>query len=53
MFGQLLHRLLCIGWLKGSEIDTAKAESQWFVREQRQVEQSGSMHVPMKNVFSL
>ena len=41
-FGQLLDRLLELGWVRRSEIDSAKAEFHSFFREQRQVEGSVS-----------
>jgi len=50
-FGQLLHGLLELGWVSGSEIEPAKAEFHSFVREQRQVESSGNVsRVPIKSV---
>ena len=41
-FGQLLDGLLELGWVRGSEVEPAKAEFHSFVREQRQVETSGN-----------
>ena len=41
LFGQLLNGLLELGWVRGSEVEPAKAEFHSFVREQRQVETSG------------
>ena len=35
LFGQLLDRLLDLGWVRGSEIEPTKAEFHSFVREQR------------------
>ena len=40
LFGQLLDGLLELGWVRGSEVEPAKAEFHSFVREQRQVETS-------------
>ena len=37
IFGHLLYKLLDLGCVIGSEIEPAKAEFQYFVREQRQV----------------
>ena len=52
-FGQLLDRLLELGWARGSEIEPAKAEFHSFVRKQRQVEVSGSRsRVPINSVFA-
>ena len=42
LFGHLLEVLLEPGWIRGSEIEPAKAEFHSFVREQRQVEISGN-----------
>ena len=42
LFGQLLDGLLDLGWIRGSEMEPAKAEFHSFVREQRQVETSGN-----------
>ena len=42
LFEQLLDGLLQFGWVRGSEIEPAKAEFHSFVREQRQVEASGN-----------
>ena len=53
LFGQLLDGLLDLGWIKGSEVEPAKAEFHSFVREQRQVETSGSISwVPINIVFA-
>ena len=53
LFGQLLDRLLELGWISGSEIEPAKAEFHSFVREQRQVETSGNRsRVPISSVFA-
>ena len=38
LFGQLLDGFLELGWVRGSEVEPAKAEFHSFVREQRQVE---------------
>ena len=52
-FGQLLDGLLQLGWIRGSEIEPAKAEFHFFVREQRQVETSGNrFRVPISSVFT-
>ena len=40
LFGQLLDGLLELGWVRGSEVQPAKAEFHSFVREQRQMETS-------------
>ena len=42
LFGQLLDGLLELGWVRGSEVEPAKAEFHSSVREQRQVETSGN-----------
>ena len=42
LFGQLLDGLLELGWVRGFGIEPAKAEFHSFVREQPQVETSGS-----------
>ena len=53
LFGQLLDRLLEFGWVRGSEIEPAKAEFHSFVREQRQVEASGNRsRVPIRGVLA-
>ena len=53
LFGQLLDGLLELGWVRGSEIEPAKAEFHSFVREQRQVEASGNRsRVPISSVFA-
>ena len=52
-FGQLLDGLLELGWVRGSEIEAAKAEFHSFVHEQRQVETSGNRsRVPISSVFA-
>ena len=52
-FGQLLDGLLELGWVKGSEVEPAKAEFHSFVREQRQVETSGNpSRAPINSVFA-
>ena len=52
-FGQLLDGLLELGWVRGSEVDPAKAEFHSFVREQRQVETSSSRsRAPINSVFA-
>ena len=40
LLGVLLDGLLELGWIKGSEIETGRAEYQSFVQEQRQLERS-------------
>ena len=53
VFGQLLDKLLELGWVKGAEIEPAEAEFHSFVREQRQVETSGNRsRVPISGVFA-
>ena len=42
LFGQLLDGLLELGWVRGLEIEPAKAKFHSLVREQRQVEASGN-----------
>ena len=51
LFGQLLDGLLEIGWVRGSEVEPAKAEFHSFVREQRQVETSGNRSRASINSF--
>ena len=52
-FGQLLDGLLELGCIWGSEIEPAKAEFHYLVREQRQVETSGDRYrVPISSVFA-
>ena len=51
-FGQLLDGLLELGWVRGSEIEPAKAEFHSFVPEQRQAEVSGNRsRVSINSVF--
>ena len=53
LFGQLLDELLKLGWIRGSDIEPAKAEFPSFVREQRQVETSGETSpVAINSVFA-
>ena len=53
LFGQLLDGLLELGWVKGSEVEPAKAEFHSFVREQRQVETSSNRFcTPINSVFA-
>ena len=53
LFGQLLDELLELGWIKGLEIEPAKAEFYSFVHEQRQVETSGNRsRVPTSSMFA-
>ena len=53
LFGQLLDGLIELGWVRGSEIEPAKAEFHSFVHEQRQVETSGNRsRVPISSVFA-
>ena len=53
LFGQLLDGLLELGWVRGSEVEPAKAEFHSFVREQRQVETSSSRsRAPINSVLA-
>ena len=53
LFGQLLDGLLELGWVRGSEVEPAKAEFHSFVREQRQVETSSNRsRAPINSVFA-
>ena len=53
LFEQLLNGLLELGWVKGPEVEPAKAEFHSFVREQRQVETNGNRsRAPMNSVFA-
>ena len=53
LFGQLLDGLLELGWVRGSEVEPAKAEVHSFVREQRQVEMSSHRsRAPINSVFA-
>ena len=53
LFGQLLDGLFELGWVRGSEVEPAKAEFHSSVREQRQVETSSSRsHAPINSVFA-
>ena len=53
LFGQLLNGLFELGWVKGSEVQHAKAEFHSFVREQRQVETSSNRsRARINNVFA-
>ena len=53
LFGQLLDGLLELGWVRGSEVEPAKAEFYSFVREQRQVETSvNRSRAPINSVFA-
>ena len=53
LFGQLLDGMLDLGWIRGSEMEPAKAEFHSFVREQRQVKTSGNRsRVPINSVFA-
>ena len=53
LFGQLLDGLLELGWVRGSEVETAKAEFHSFVREQQQVEKNGNRsRAPVNSVFT-
>ena len=53
LFGQLLDGLLELGWVRGSEVEPAKAEFHSFVREQRQVETSSTRsRAPINSVFA-
>ena len=52
-FGQLLDGLLELDWVRGSEVEPAKAEFYSFVREQRQVETSSHRsRAPINSVFA-
>ena len=53
LFGQLLDGLFELGWVRGSEVERAKAEFHSIVREQRQVETSGNRsRAPINSVFA-
>ena len=53
LFGQLLDGLFELAWVKGSEVEPAKAEFHSFVREQRQVEVSSHRsRAPINSVFA-
>ena len=53
LFGQLLDGLLELDWVRGSEVEPAKAEFHSFVREQRQVETSSKRsRAPINSVFA-
>ena len=53
LFGQLLDVLLELGWVRGSEVEPAKAEFHSFVREQRQTETSSHRsRAPINSVFA-
>ena len=53
LFGQLLDGLLELGWVRGSEVEPAKAQFHAFVREQGQVETSGKRsRAPINSVFA-
>ena len=53
LFGQLLDGLLELGWVRGSEVEFAKAEFHSFLREQRQVETSSHRsRAPINSVFA-
>ena len=53
LFAQLLDGLLELSWIRGSEVEPAKAEFHSFVREQRQVETSSNRsRAPINSVFS-
>ena len=53
LFGQLLDGLLELGWVRGSEVEPAKAEFHSSVREQRQVETSSHRsRAPINSVFA-
>ena len=53
LFGQLLDGLLELGWVRGSEVEPAKAQFHSFVREQRQLETSGNRsRAPIISVFA-
>ena len=49
----MLDGLLELGWVRGSEVETAKAEFHSFMREQREVETSGNRsRAPINSVFA-
>ena len=53
LFGQLLDGLLELGWVRGSEIEPAKAEFHSVARKQRQVEASGNGYpAPINSVLA-
>ena len=53
LFGQLLDGLVESGWEKGSAVETCKAEFQYFVNDQRQLECHASRkHSDISNVLS-
>ena len=53
LFGQLLDGLLELGWVRGPEVEPAKAEFHSFVREQRQVKTSSHRsRAPISSVFA-
>ena len=53
LFVQLLDGLLELGWVRGSEVEPAKAKFHSFVREQRQVETSSHRsRAPINSVFA-
>ena len=53
LFGQLLDGLLELGWVRGSEVEPAKAEFHSFANEQRQVETSSNRsRAPINSVFA-
>ena len=52
LFGQLLDGLLELGWVRGSEVEPAKAEFHSFVREQQQVETSSNrFRAPINSIL--
>ena len=51
-FGQLVDGLLRLGWVKVSEVEALEVNFYSFVREQRQMEQNGSLCLPITDVFS-
>ena len=53
LFGQLMDGLPELGWVRGSEVELAKAEFHSFVREQRQVETSSKRsRAPINSFFA-
>ena len=53
LFGHLLDGLLELGWMRGSEVEPAKAEFHSFVREQGQLEMSSlESRAPINSVFA-
>ena len=52
LFDQLLDGLMGLGWVRGSTVEASKAEYQFFVREQKQLERiSTRTHAELQNVL--